>query len=568
MKNIRFIILILGALLFLNVFSLGVFSQCTNVVCGKDATVDGSVMVLRNSDTMDTDFRLVYVPAKDHKLGDMRPVYQKYPLNYPRYVMRGRAWAYEPVNGQVPYEPIGFIPQVEHTFAIWETSQGLRNEHQLGIGEATCRSKPGKGISLPEGAALFSNSIVNRIAMERCRTAREAVQLMGDLCVEYGYYANAEALIVIDPNEAWIFNVMPDDTEKSAVWAAQRVPDDECAAVANQLTIGEIDLNNPDYFMASDNVYEVAERQGWWKPGEVFSFKRVYTEGESSKYSSARRHWRFYDLVAPSLKLSPWVKDAYNDEYPFSIKPDKKISVQDLLQMSRDVLEGTEFDLTKGPAAGPYGSPYRYGGTMKGDEKVKGKWERSLSTISNNYSVVHVARSWLPDEIGGVSWFGASKNKITTFVPFYCGINDLPKCYQTGHMLEFNRNSAWWAFTFVTDLVDKQWSVRFGEVKELQEKLENKQFALQPAIESVALELYKVDPELAREFLTDYCQNNANNVVDAYWELADKLIVKYRNNRLNTFNEEIGRGKSTSIGYPAWWLKSVGYEKGVGDYTE
>lgn len=542
--------------------------SCTTMIFGKNTTVDGSVMVSYNSDTGTTDSRFVFVPAKDHKPGSMRPVYPKYPLSYPRYVMEGRTWAYEPKAGEKVKEPIGYIPEVAHTYAIFEGPQALRNEHQLAIGESTCASKMGPGLSLPKGHALFSNPELGRIALERCKTAREAVKLMGDLAVKYGWYANAETYMVIDPNEGWVWHCMPDDTGRSAIWVAQRVPDDQVAGIFNQLQIGEIDLNKPDYFMGSDNIFKIAQEKGWWKPGTPFDFSKVYTDGEAYPYFSARRKWRVYDLLAPSLKLSPWVEGKHTRAYPFSIKPDKKITVQDVFRIMRDAFEGTEFDMTKGPAAGPFGSPNRYA-AGEGEKEVRGMWEYSIYEMDNRYSLVSVARNWLPDPIGGVTWYGASASKTTGYVPFYCGINELPRSYGTGTcQWEFNKESAWWAFEFVKDLADQKFCYMIKDINAVQERIEGKQFAMQPAIEQAALTLYKTDPKLAREYLTNYCVNNANNVVNEWWKLSEDLIAKYRGGYINGKYIPGQTPVATAPGYPASWLKAVGYDKGPLTYEK
>jgi dipeptidase len=486
--------------------------------------------------------------------------------------VEGRSWAYEPKAGEKLTEPIGYIPQVAHTYAFFEGSQGLMNEHQLAIGEGTCKSKTGKGLAAPKGYALFSNPELSRIVLERCKTAREAIKLMGDLSVKYGFYASAETLIVIDPNEGWVWHGMADVTGKSAIWVAQRVPDDEVAAISNQFQIAEIDLNKPDYFMGSDNIYKIAQEQGWWKPGTPFDFSKVYTDGEEGPYFSARRKWRIYDLLAPSLKLSPWVEGKHTRAYPFSIKPDKKVSVQDCFRIMRDAFEGTEFDMTKGPAAGPFGSPNRLTSFFtkgQGEKEVKGEWEYSISEIDTRYSTVSVARNWLPDPIGGVTWYGPSATKTTCYMPLYCGINEFPRSFSTGTcQWVFNREVAWWAFESVKDLADQKFSYMIKDINAVQERREGKQFAMQPAIEQAALMLYKTDPKLAREYLTNYCVDNANNVVSEWWKLFDYLIAKYRSGYLNSEYIPGQTPTSTTLGYPAWWLKAVGYDKGPLTYEK
>jgi len=489
----------------------------------------------------------------------MRPIPPKR-LEYPRFVTEGYAEYYAPIEGQKLTVPLGYIPQVEHTFQFFDAVNALLNERQLGMGEGTVGSRT-SGFSTksytvrptPE-AGWFTNPTLNRVAQERCTTAREAVKLMGDLAVNHGFYLSGETLSVIDPNEGWMFHVLATPELGSAVWAAQRVPDDEVSAQSNTFTIREIDLNNPDYFMASDNVFEIAEEQGWWDPKEPFDFKRAYDRVRAEpSWSDLRRRWRIYDTLAPSREFEPWV-DHYTKEYPFSIKPEKKVSVQDLFAIYRDSLEGTEFDRTVGPAAGPFGTPGRFGGGA-GEKEVKGRWERPVSVKTASYSYIIQVRDWLPDPIGGLVWYGPDAPNTTCYVPFYCGIKELPVSYQIGSKHKFTRDSAWWAFDFINNFADLKYSYMIKDINALQEQIEGKQFAMQPAIEAAALELYKKDPDLAKEFLTQYCVNNANDVVAEFWELADLLIAKYNDGRLNIPGVKIGKG----VGYPAWWLEQVEY---------
>jgi dipeptidase len=320
-------------------------SGCTTIIVGKNASVDGSVMTTHTGDCRVCDFRLIYVPAKDHQSSERRPVF-RFKKEYPRIVSVDRAPDYAPRAGQKP-EIAGYIPEVEHTYAYFDAVYGVMKERQLGIGESTAGAKT-RAEPQPKGEALFDVAALSRVAMERCTTAREAIKLMGKLTVEYGYYSWGENLTVIDPNEAWVFEILATPDGKSAVWVAERVPDDEVAVLPNIFTIREIKTGSSD-FMYSDNIFSVAEEQGWWKPGAPLDFLKTYSPGEYvHPYYALRRKWRAYDLLAPSQNFSPWVESAYTKEYPFSAKPDKKVSVKDLFRIQRDYYEGTEFDLTKG----------------------------------------------------------------------------------------------------------------------------------------------------------------------------------------------------------------------------
>jgi len=534
--------------------------SCTSIIVGKDASADGSTMVTFTCDCGDCDFRLVYVPAKDHAPGEMRPVFPfgLYGLSYPRIVSEDRAPGYAPLHGQEPTKPVGYIPEVEHTYAYFDGVYGVMNEHQLGIGETTGAAKTYVE-PMPEGGPLFDTAALSKVAMERCKTARGAIELMGSLAEQYGYYNWGETLAVIDPNEAWVFEIVPTPDGKSAVWVAQRVPDDEVAVVPNMLVIREIDPSSPD-FIISDNVFDIARAQGWWTPGTSLDFLRVYTPGEyKHPYYSLRRKWRAYDLLAPSRGFDPRVGDAYTKEYPFSIKPDRKVSVADLFRIQRDYYEGTEFDLTQGVAAGPFGTPNRYE-EGEGEESVNGAWERAISLFRCSYSFVLQARGWLPDPIGGLVWWGPDAPHSTVYVPFYAGITEVPESYSSGSLRQFSRDSAWWAFDFVSNWADLKFSYMIQDIRAKQALLEGKAFKEQSAVEQTAARMYETDPDSAREYLTDYCVNNAEDVVAQWWDFADYLVAKYHDGYVNI--PEAGQG----VGYPAWWLEAVEYDEGPTQY--
>jgi len=526
---------------------------CTTIICGKDATIDGSLITSHTNDCGRCDPRIAYVPAADHKPGDMRSVYA-FSLPYPRLCCYDRGPTYFPKAGEEVVEPIGYIPQVEHTYAYFDGVYGIMNEHQLNIGECSCGART-SAKPLPEGQALFDIAELSRVALERCTTAREAIQLMGDLGVEYGYYSGGETLTIIDTEEAWVFDMVASPDGKSAVWVAQRVPDDEVAVMANQFTIREIDLDNPDYFMASDNIYDIAEAEGWWKPEDgQLDFNRVYGRAyDPVRLYSLRRKWRAFDLLAPSKGFTPWVNDTFTKEYPFSVKPDKKVSVQDVMRITRDYYQGTEFDLSKGLAAGPFGTPNRY--RSGGAEKLieDGNWERAIAMFRADYVQISQTRGWLPDSIGSVMWYTPDIALTSCYMPIYAGSTRLPESFTTGNRYEYDESSAWWVFNFVSNWADLKFNYMIEDIKLKQQEIEGKEFAYLPAIDAAALVLHEEDPELARAYLTDYSVNNANAVVQEWRELGKFLVAKYIDGYVN--KPTVGEG----VGYPLWWLKEVGF---------
>lgn len=553
-----------------------IFSQsplgysCTTTLTTKGASTDGSVFVSHSDDDELFDQRIVYVPAKDHKPGSKRPLYyETVAFGYApvRYVGSDRGPAYE--TPQYPAsEPIGYIDQVPHTYAYFDGNYGIMNEHQLMFGECTNGAKA-QFKSSPEH--LFYSSSLSRVALERCTNARDAVKLMGELIDKYGYYGTGETLPVGDTKEGWVFEMCPVPNGGKGLWVAKKVPDGEVFVAANEFRIREVDPTDPD-MMFSKNLFSVAKELGWWKPEDgKLDWLKTVSEGEyNHPYYSLRRVWSVLRRVKPSANFSPWVKDGFTKDYPFSVKPDKKLGVRDVMALHRDHYEGTEFDMTKGLAAGPYGSPNRYIGKYDGaqndvrskDNKMWGAWERPLSMFYTGYAFVNQARGWLPDPIGGVCWVGLDKPYLTCYVPFYVGMTDLPHAWQIGSTQKFDRNVAWWAFNFVANYAQIKFSYMKKDILAKQEELENLEVAMQPAVDMAALALYKKDPALARKYLTDYSIDNANRVLKEWWELSELLIVKYNDGYVNI--PEV----ATQVGYPKEWLKKVGYQNGPTSYEK
>lgn len=490
---------------------------CTCFGVGKDATVDGSVISSQSADCGMCEMRILFEPAADHEPGDMRI------LRYWPQISGG--WEIEKSIVDSPYA----IPQVAHTYAYFWSVFGLMNEHQLGIAEETRGAD--RAVNAAPGVVGFGVTEFSALALERCTTAREAIELMGWVAEKYGFtgYSRGECLFVQDPEEVWVWEIVRPGPEWSpdpelgydlserlgCAWAAQRIPDDEVVCAPNIARIGQIDLDDPDNFMASANIFDLAIELELWDPdsGEPFVMYKAYGNGKASV-----RLWDSYRQIAPSLWGDrPFTSDL--DEYPFSIKPDEKLSVFDIAALYRDHAEGTEFDNTQGVAAGPWRNPHHYGRT------------RVVGTQGAEYTVINQSRSWLPDPIGGICWWGPDCGDTSTFVPFYCGITELPEAYSTGNHWEFTRDSAWWAHNFVGNWATINWGGMYPYIVLLQDELESAEAAAIPVIDAEALDLYdKGNPGRvikARRYLTDYCIANANTVTAAWWDLADFLIANF-----------------------------------------
>jgi len=503
--------------------------HCTSILVTKSASYDGSVMTTHSCDG-NYEFRIHLVPGKKHEPGTMRPVY------------KGGGRGRETPQAKV----VGEIPHVEQTYSRYDASYSFLNEKQLGIGETTIGGKR----ELYNDEGYFDIMELQRIALERASTAREAIQLMGSLATRYGYSDRGECLTVIDPKEAWMFEIFgAGPMETGAVWAAQRIPEGHVGVSANRSRISTLNLNDKDHYMASENVFSVAEEMGWWDPegSEVFRFNDAY--GRVPTYYNIRREWRAFDLLAPSSKRDPWDKDV-----PFSIKPDEKVHPRDIMRIHRDYLQGTEFDMTRDLASGPFASPNRWSTRTRPPEGTIG-WERSISIFRCSYCTVLQCRDWLPDWIGGLVWFAVDDPKTSCYVPFYCGITRLPLSFELGGRDKFDRESAFWAFNFVGNWAELKFSYMIEDIKEKYTSFENDFFEMQPVVEKTAVELYKKDPKLAQAYLTDYSCTKAQGVVDAWWSFGEYLITKYSDGYINLPNT--GR----SVGYPEEWLDKVEFGK-------
>jgi dipeptidase len=520
---------------------------CTVVMVGKDASADGSIMTTHTADCGICDWTWRHVPAADYPAGSTRRIY---------HISQIRTWPpSEGLKWDLYFQDFtGLeIPQVSHTYAFHHGVFGYMNEHQLAIGESTVGNV--RKIYNPTPAAKIDITMLTLVAMERCRTAREAIQLMGGLAEKYGYgfLDGGEMLAVADPKEVWVFEIMPvgplwtpTSGKPGAVWCAQRVPDDEVSVCPNESRIGEIDLKSPDYFMASSNVISLAVEQGLYDPksGRPFSWKRAYSPAEGNARTAGGRRarlWRFFNLVAPSQKLGP---DTPNMDFPFSIKPDKKISLEDVIAITRDKCEGTEFDPLRGLRGGPLGNPYYY------------STARTIGTNHAEYTTITQSRAWLDDPVGGIVWLALGSQDTSCYVPFYAGITDIPDSYKVGDHWVLNRDSARWAFDYADFHVQVAYAPAREDVREAQEKWESGAIARVPEIDKEAQDLYARDPAQASEFLTGYCLDNARSVVKAWWELGDRLLVKY--NHFGVYiPEKRVRAQTRTSAAPDWWKKAI-----------
>ena len=557
------------SILFLLCLNLLEFVQsCTVFVVGKDASKDGSVLVSHSNDgEFETDPRLVKVPAQDFPSNSTRPVFYS-PENYPRYVGYDRGVPeYYPNSSSSAmsiFAPIGHIPQVSHTFAYLEETYGAVNEHQLGIGESTCSGVFGASpLGSPNGTALFSIDELTHIAMERTKTAREAIALMGSLAERYGFYGagqfegTAESLAVSDVHEAWIFHILPDPSGKSCIWAAQRVPDNGFAVLANMFVIREVDPQDKDNFMMSESVHQVALDYQWWNGEKVdglLDFTKVYSDGEyAHKYYSGRRMWGAYHLACQSCNFPAEYKDLQSDPvYPVFATPDNKLDVNDLFRFHRYTYQNTPYDLGApgNLAGGPFGSPDRWK-AGPGEASIGGNWERAIGLYRTSDS--YIVQSREGSSLGAILWFGPASALGTVFTPFVVSLSKVPEAFSTGWQGSFSRSSAFWAVCYVHNIANLKWNYAIKDVQNRQKDLEDASIEL----------IQKLQTESSGEFsnrMESSLLDNAAKIVDSLWLLSDEIMYKYASGFVN---DDIGHGgMSQMVGYPAWWLKAVNYQDG------
>ena len=517
----------LSILVLVSVVSIApaVRADCTNLLVTKGASADGSVMITY---TCDGEFhpQLRYTPAADFEPGEFLEV---------------KDW-----RGNVR----GRIKQVPHTYAV----VGLMNEHQLAISETTFDGR--LDLQNPDGLLHYWNLM--QYALQRARTAREAIKVMTDLVAEHGYRSTGESISIADPREAWILEIIgPGPGGKGANWIAVRIPDGYVACHANKARIGEFPRDDPENCLYSKNVINFAIDQGYYDPaaGKPFRFCDAYCPPtpKNQRYGSTRV-WSFFRRIAPSQNFSPDYHRAVPgaEPYPLWVKPDEKLSLEDVFTLMRDHYEGTDFDMTKGIDAGPYGTPNRWRPITWEIDGKEYAWERPISTQQTGFTFVSQSRDWLPNEIGGVYWYAVDDTYLCCYVPLYCCIDDLPPSYTVGGLDSFTWDSAWWVFNFVANYANLRYADMCPDIQAVQHELEQHLLTLQPAVEQTALELHKTNPELMRCYLTDYCVTHAELVVKRWRELGEYLIQRYNDGYVQDEN-----GRPQERGYSESWLRKV-----------
>jgi dipeptidase len=507
------------AILLSVLFPARMTNGCTNFLITKGATKDGSVMITYSADSHTLYGELYYWPAKEWPAGTMVDVY---------------SWD----SGKF----MGKIPQKAHTYSV----VGNMNQHQLSIGETTFGGRP----ELVDSAAIVDYGSLIYMTLQRAKNAREAIATFSQLCSDYGYASSGESFSIADANEAWILELTGKGAgKKGAVWVARRIPDGYISGHANHprittfplsdgvksITSKELDkINKPDVeTVYAYDVIDVARGYGWFNGQDKdFSFSDTYAPLDfgAARFCEARV-WSGFNKV--NSQMGKYIDYAMGENLknrmPLWIKPDKKLDLNDVKSIMRDYYQGTPMDMTKDAGAGPYGSTVRWRPLEWQVDGVNYIHERAISTQQTGFSFVAQSRSWLPDPVGGILWFGVDDTFYTVYSPMYCGINRVPETFAVGNgdIMTFSDNSAFWVFNQVTNFAYTRTSLLIGDLQKKQSELENGYMTETESIEKSAVTLFKKNPADAIKYLTEYSVKCGNNTVMKWKELYRFLLVKF-----------------------------------------
>ncbi|SHF72424.1 C69 family dipeptidase [Dysgonomonas macrotermitis] len=537
MKKVLFL-LFLAATSFSNGFA------CTNLLVGKAASTDGSTLISYSADSYALYGELYHWPAKNYNAGEILKVYEWDTGKY-----------------------LGEIKQAAQTYNV----VGNTNEHQLSIGETTFGGR--EELVDPDGIIDYGSLIY--ITLQRAKNAREAVKIMTDLVAEYGYASSGESFSIADPNEIWILEMIGKGKgNKGTVWVAVRIPDDCISAHANQARIQQFPLNDSQNCIYSKDVISFAKEKGYFSGKDAdFSFAKAYNPLDfgGQRFCEARV-WSFFNRYNKDMaKFVTYAQGKTQEPMPLYIKPDRKLSLADVQDMMRDHYEGTPLDGRYDIGAGPFESPYRWAPLEWKSDSVQYCNERPIATQQTGFVFVSQMRSWLPNAIGGILWFGVDDAAQTVFTPMYCSITETPECYRVGNgdLYTFSWTSGFWIHNWVSNMVYNKYNYMYPEVQKVQKVLESQFLAQQPEIESRAKELYNKSEVEARAFLTAYSTSQAQYAFDRWKQLGEFLTIKYmdgvvRKEKDGQFirNEYGSPSSPERVGYPQSYYDRVAKETG------
>ena len=513
----------IGLIIIFQLSVLSIFS-CTNFLIGKKASTDGSTMISYAADSYNLYGELYHWPAKKYNKGEMLKVYEWDTGKY-----------------------LGEIPQALETYNV----VGNMNEHQLAIGETTFG---GRG-ELSDSTGIMDYGSLIYITLQRAKNAREAITIMTDLVKDNGYYSSGESFSIADPNEVWVMELIGKGVgNKGAVWVAVRIPDDCVSAHANQARIQQFPLNDPENCIYSPEVISFAREKGYYSGNDAdFSFAQAYAPLDfgALRFCEARV-WSFFNHVNKDMaKYVTYAKGETTNPMPLYIKPYKKLSTRDVQNYMRDHYEDTDLDWRNEYGAGPFNSPYRWSPLTFTVDSVEYCNERPISTQQTGFSFVSQSRSWLPNEIGGILWFGIDDAAQSVYYPVYVGNTTMPESMKEGNgdLLNFTWDSAFWIHNWVSNMVYSRYSDKIVHVNALQEKIEGSFETQQPEIEKKALTLYNESKFEAIKFLNDYTNYSVANGLKEWRKLGEYLMVKYVDGVVK--KEDNGKFKRNAHGEPA-----------------
>lgn len=507
---------------------------CTNLIAGRKATADGSVMVTYAADSHNLYGMLTHTPAADHAPGTVRKVVE---------------WD----TGK----PLGSIPQIPHTYNV----VGNINEHQVAIGESTWGGH--EELTDTTGNSVIDYGSLIQIALERSKTAREAIQVMADLVDKYGYASSGESFSIADKNEVWVMEMIGKGAEKGAVWIAVRIPDDAISGHANEPRIRKVNMKDKQNVMHSKDVVSFARKRGYFNgKDEDFSFADAYsTHDTGTRRGCDARVWSYFRRFKPETdKYYAWCSGESDEPMPLYIVPDRKVSLKEMQESMRDHFEGTPFEMTSDIGAGPNHVPYRW---RPMDYEVDGKEycnERAIATQQTGWSFVSQSRADLPDPVGGVLWFGTDDTNTSVYMPFYCSMTEIPAQLAEGDINTFSFDSNFWMTNWVANQAYNRYDLMIPDIRKVQGALEDKFQSSRAARENELVGLLDSGDDAAfRKSVNKEGKEIAKEATDAYRDLGIYLFVKFMDGNMKKTDEK-GNFQYNEYGIPMY-PSFPGYDK-------
>lgn len=529
MKNLR-------TGIFCAAVSLGAVSAlaCTNLIAGKGATTDGSVMMSYSADSHNLYGYLHHSPAGKHPKGAMRKIVE---------------WD----TGK----PLGEIPEAPETYNV----VGNMNEHQVAIGESTWGGR--EELADTTGQAVMDYGSLIYVALERSKSAREAIDIMTDLVDKYGYASEGESFTIADKNEVWVMEMIGKGVEKGAVWIAVRIPDNAISGHANEPRIRKVNLKDKENVRYAKDMIKFARKRGYFNgKDEDFSFADAFAIHDAgTRRGCDGRVWTYFRRYNDGAdSYFSWVNSDSDEPMPLYVIPDRKVSPEGMQESMRDLFQGTPYDMTQDVGAGPYHVPYRW---RPMEYEVDGKkycMERAIATQQTGWSYVSQSRDWLPDPVGGLFWFGTDDTNTTVYMPFYCGMTEVPSELKPGDINTLDLNSNFWINNIVANEAYNRYDQMIPDIRKVQNGLEKGFFERIPKSDTeLGAAVEAGDMEVYRKVANRLGAEAAREATDKYRDLAGYLFVKFMDgNRKKT--DADGNFIKSEYGVPVY-PEFPGYDK-------